>query len=123
MVGAECERINDPSEKVNTFCVRVTDGSEYLFSAPTVRKMEIWIQTIDGKTDEPVIKRDESAHSAVKEFPRTFSFEPESNGQTFSASRVYITSEKTDFYSPKLVETDEPKEKHKKSVFKKFFKK
>ncbi|CAJ0934145.1 unnamed protein product [Ranitomeya imitator] len=34
---------------------------------------------------------------------------------------VYITSEKTDFYSPRLVETDDGKEKPKKSVFKKFF--
>ncbi|XP_040268693.1 spectrin beta chain, non-erythrocytic 5 [Bufo bufo] len=120
LVGAVCERIRDPSGKANTFRVRATDGSEYIFSAPTARKMEIWIQTIGG---EPVIKRDESFYSPIKENPRTLSFEPESNGHTFSASRVYITSEKTDFYSPKPVETDDVKEKHTKNVFKKFFKK
>ncbi|KAM3918253.1 spectrin beta chain, non-erythrocytic 5 [Leptodactylus fuscus] len=122
LAGAVCERKKNPSKKANTFYVRATDGSEYKFSAPTFKKMEIWIQVIEGKTDEPVSKREESSYSPLREIPRT-SFEPESNGHTFSATRVYITSEKTDFSSPKLVETDDTKEKHKKSVFKKLFKK
>ncbi|XP_069806664.1 spectrin beta chain, non-erythrocytic 5 isoform X2 [Dendropsophus ebraccatus] len=122
MEGAVCERTED-SKKVNTFCVRAADGSEYMFSAPSTKKMEVWIQTIERKTDDPVIKKEEAAHSSLKEIPRTLSFEPDSNGHTFSASRVYITSEKTDFYSPKVAETEEAKEKHKKNVFKKFFKK
>ncbi|XP_056401829.1 spectrin beta chain, non-erythrocytic 5 isoform X2 [Hyla sarda] len=123
MVSAVCERTGGSSDKANAFSVRAADGSEYIFSAPTVKKMEIWIQTIEGKTDEPVIKREEAAHSPIKETTRTLLLEPDSNGHTFSASRVYITSEKTDFYSPKVVETEEAKEKHKKNVFKKFFKK
>ncbi|XP_066464420.1 spectrin beta chain, non-erythrocytic 5 [Eleutherodactylus coqui] len=123
ILDAICERLKDPSEKANMFCVRATDGSEYIFSAPTLRKMELWIQAIEKKTDVPVSKENESVYTPLKEIPRAFSFEPESNGHTFSANRVYITSEKTDFYSPKIVETDDAKEKHKKSVFKKFFKK
>ncbi|XP_073494936.1 spectrin beta chain, non-erythrocytic 5 isoform X1 [Phyllobates terribilis] len=123
LVGAVCERISDTAEKVNTFCVRATDGSEYLLSVPTVKKMEIWIQAIDGNANERVIKREVSAYSPVRDIPRALSLEPESNGHTFPANRVYITSEKTDFYSPKLVETDDGKEKSKMNVFKKFFRK
>ncbi|XP_071971772.1 spectrin beta chain, non-erythrocytic 5 isoform X1 [Engystomops pustulosus] len=123
MVGAVCERIDDPKEKANTFSVRTMDGSEYIFSAPTVTKMEIWIQAIEGKTDKSISRKEEFTPSPLKEIPRTSSFDTESNGQTYSASRVYITSENTDFASPKLDETDDAKEKHKKSVFKKFFRK
>ncbi|KAM5130020.1 spectrin beta chain, non-erythrocytic 5 [Mantella aurantiaca] len=129
MVDAICEKIKDSADKVNMFSVRATDGSEYIFSAPSARKMEVWIQAIQRKTDEPEVKREVKAYTPIHEIPgRTLSFEPDTNGHSFSASRVYITSERSDIgnsYTPNLPETDDAKEKHKKekNVFKKFFKK
>ncbi|XP_077320667.1 spectrin beta chain, non-erythrocytic 5 isoform X3 [Lithobates pipiens] len=129
MVDAICEKMKDSADKVNMFSVRTTDGSEYIFSAPTARKMDVWIQTIHRRTDEPEVKREVKAYTPIHEIPRrTLSLEPDTNGHSFSASRVYITSERSDIgnsYTPNLLETDDTKEKHKKekNVFKKFFKK
>ncbi|KAE8587142.1 hypothetical protein XENTR_v10021875, partial [Xenopus tropicalis] len=47
--GAHCERVEDSADKANIFIVRASDGSEYHFSAPSHRKMEVWIQAIEGK--------------------------------------------------------------------------
>ncbi|KAM9294405.1 spectrin beta chain, non-erythrocytic 5 [Gastrophryne carolinensis] len=129
VVDAVCERIKDSSSKVNTFSVRTTDGSEYLFSAPSSRKMEVWIQAIENKTEEPEGKQDTKAYTSVQDPPRRLlSLDSETNDHTFSASRVFITSEKSDFGAPSipnLLEMDDVKEKHKKdkNVFKKLFRK
>ncbi|XP_075049076.1 spectrin beta chain, non-erythrocytic 5 [Mixophyes fleayi] len=129
VTDAVCERIKDSSDKANTFSVRALDGSEYIFSAPSIKKMEIWIQAIDTRTDDPDTKRRIAAYSPVLEVPsRTLSFESDTNDHTFTASRVYSTIDRGNLgptYSPNLLETDDTKEKQKKdkNVFKKFFKK
>ncbi|XP_063803707.1 spectrin beta chain, non-erythrocytic 5 isoform X2 [Pseudophryne corroboree] len=129
VTGAVCERINESSDKANTFNVRTSDGSEYIFSAPSARKMEVWIQAIDKKADEPETKRGIAAYSPVHDIPRrTLSFEPDTSGHKVTASRVYTTMNNSNLrttYTPNILETDDAKEKHKKdkNVFKKFFKK
>ncbi|XP_072283741.1 spectrin beta chain, non-erythrocytic 5 [Pyxicephalus adspersus] len=128
VVDAICEKIKDSPDKVNMFSLSTTDGAEYIFSAPSVRKMDVWIQAIQG-TYETEVKREVKGYTPIHEMPRrTLSFEPDTNVHTFSASRVYITSERSEIgksYSPNLLETDDAKEKHKKdkNVFRKFFKK
>ncbi|XP_068110413.1 spectrin beta chain, non-erythrocytic 5 isoform X2 [Hyperolius riggenbachi] len=127
VVDAVCERMKDTSDKVNTFAMRTTDGSEYIFSAPSIRKMEVWIQSIDRRADVPAVKPEVKPYTPIREITRrTLSFEPDTNGHGIPGSRVYITSERTNLgasYTPNVVETDDVKEKHKKNVFKKFFKK
>ncbi|XP_063295491.1 spectrin beta chain, non-erythrocytic 5 [Pelobates fuscus] len=129
VVDAKCEKIKDLSFKSNVFSVRVSDGSELIFSAPSNKKMEVWIQAIEGRPadDDGSQKRSVAAYTPITEMPRrTMSFEPDLNGQTFSATRITLDPAKgstEDFYKTMLVETDDTKEKPKKekNVFKKFF--
>ncbi|XP_053330428.1 spectrin beta chain, non-erythrocytic 5 [Spea bombifrons] len=118
--GASCERVKTFPDKENTFSMRLSDGSEYLFSAPSIRKMEVWIQAIEKTTDDfSTQTRTMSPYIPINEIPRrTLSFEPDTNGQTFSASRVLLSVEQNN-----EEETDDAKDKPKKekNVFKKFF--
>ncbi|KAJ1103984.1 hypothetical protein NDU88_001400 [Pleurodeles waltl] len=50
--GARCETVMDNPGKENTFSLRLVDGAEYLFSAPSATKMEIWIQALQKKRVE-----------------------------------------------------------------------
>ncbi|KAM8921263.1 spectrin beta chain, non-erythrocytic 5 [Pelodytes ibericus] len=85
---AKCERSKDLPYKANNFSMRLPDGSEYLFSAPSSRKMEVWIQAIEKKDDSSFQRREVAAYTPIHEMPsRTLSFEPDANGNTYSASR------------------------------------
>ncbi|XP_029453305.1 spectrin beta chain, non-erythrocytic 5 [Rhinatrema bivittatum] len=48
---AVCERVMDSSNAPNTFCLRLNDGTEYLFSAPSEQKMEVWVQALQNGKD------------------------------------------------------------------------
>ncbi|XP_078515770.1 spectrin beta chain, non-erythrocytic 5 isoform X2 [Lissotriton helveticus] len=50
--GARCETVLDHPRKENTFSLRLDDGAEYLISAPSPKKMEIWIQALQKKRVE-----------------------------------------------------------------------
>ncbi|KAM4663546.1 spectrin beta chain, non-erythrocytic 5 [Discoglossus pictus] len=124
---ATCDRMKD-HEKSNTFSARLSDGSEYLLSAPSLRKMEIWIQAIECRTEVSVSQTKEpSAYTPIHEMPkRTLSFEPETNGDMVFASKVVVSSEKNDLGEPlnqNLLDLEDVKEKRKKekNVFKKLF--
>ncbi|KAM4689983.1 spectrin beta chain, non-erythrocytic 5 [Rhinophrynus dorsalis] len=129
VVDARCERMKDSTDKANTFTMRLADGSEYYFSAPSVRKMEVWIHAIEGKTEDSGIQKKEvSAYTPVDEIPkRTLTFHPDTNGDTFSASKV-VFSDEIDLglsVTSNFVEAEDTREKPKKdrNVFKKLFNK
>nr|XP_033806940.1 spectrin beta chain, non-erythrocytic 5 isoform X2 [Geotrypetes seraphini] len=50
ITNATCERVVDPGNK-NTFSLRLSDGAEYLFSAPSAQKMDVWIQALHNSKD------------------------------------------------------------------------
>ncbi|OCT68556.1 spectrin beta chain, non-erythrocytic 5 [Xenopus laevis] len=124
--GAHCERMGDIADKANIFIVRASDGSEYQFSAPSHRKMDVWIQAIEGKAeDSDIQKKFTSSYTPTDEIqsPRTLSFQPATNGTVFSPSRVVLSPETSNMgstFSADLAVTEE-KPKKEKNTFKKFF--
>ncbi|XP_075470432.1 spectrin beta chain, non-erythrocytic 5 isoform X1 [Ascaphus truei] len=131
--NAICEKTKDSSDKANAFDLRLSDGSVYLFSAPSNRKMEVWIQAMQNNTEDYGFqKREVSSYTSLEEIPRrTLSFQPETttteaNGVTASAGTVIASSESSYLgasHSPNLPEAEHGKEKRRKdkNVFKKFF--
>ncbi|XP_069494913.1 spectrin beta chain, non-erythrocytic 5 isoform X2 [Ambystoma mexicanum] len=49
--NATCEKRMDYPNKENIFSLRLADGAEYLFSAPSAKKRDIWIQALHGNDD------------------------------------------------------------------------
>ncbi|XP_053553803.1 spectrin beta chain, non-erythrocytic 5 [Bombina bombina] len=125
---ATCERMKDSFKNANSFILRLSDGSEFYLSAPSIRKMEIWIQAIEKKRESPdPQKKEPSAYTSIHEIPmRTLSFLPETNGDTFIASRAFVSSEKSELneaHTPDIMDVNDGKDKSKKekNVFKKLF--
>ncbi|XP_052552192.1 spectrin beta chain, non-erythrocytic 5 [Tympanuchus pallidicinctus] len=48
IVGAKCERLTNYIRKENTFMLRLRDGAEYFFSAPSPMLMENWLQSLQN---------------------------------------------------------------------------
>ncbi|TFK15040.1 acyl-coenzyme A thioesterase 1 [Platysternon megacephalum] len=46
VAGAKCERLTDYARKENTFSLRLSDGAEYYFAAPSQKLMDEWIQAL-----------------------------------------------------------------------------
>ncbi|XP_054017486.1 spectrin beta chain, non-erythrocytic 5 [Dryobates pubescens] len=46
--GAKCERLANYIRKENTFMLRLIDGAEYFFSAPSQTLMEDWLQSLQN---------------------------------------------------------------------------
>ncbi|NXD33924.1 SPTN5 protein, partial [Copsychus sechellarum] len=46
--GAKCERLVNYSRKENTFMLRLRDGAEYFFAAPSQTLMEDWLQSLQN---------------------------------------------------------------------------
>ncbi|XP_065259867.1 spectrin beta chain, non-erythrocytic 5 [Emys orbicularis] len=46
VAGAKCERLTDYARKENTFHLRLSDGAEYYFAAPSQKLMDEWIQAL-----------------------------------------------------------------------------
>ncbi|XP_054256450.1 spectrin beta chain, non-erythrocytic 5 [Indicator indicator] len=46
--GAKCERLANYIRKENTFMLRLVDGAEYFFSAPSQTLMEDWLQSLQN---------------------------------------------------------------------------
>ncbi|XP_030069558.1 spectrin beta chain, non-erythrocytic 5 [Microcaecilia unicolor] len=51
ITNATCERLIGSGSEENTFSLRLSDGAEYLFSAPSAQKMEVWIQALQNNKD------------------------------------------------------------------------
>ncbi|XP_009997918.1 PREDICTED: spectrin beta chain, non-erythrocytic 5 [Chaetura pelagica] len=48
ILGAKCERLVNYIRKENTFMLRLRDGAEYFFSAPSHTLMEDWLQSLQN---------------------------------------------------------------------------
>ncbi|NXW82166.1 SPTN5 protein, partial [Alopecoenas beccarii] len=48
--GAKCERLVNYSRKENAFMLRLRDGAEYFFAAPSQTLMEDWLQALHNNT-------------------------------------------------------------------------
>ncbi|NXD80777.1 SPTN5 protein, partial [Halcyon senegalensis] len=69
--GAICERLVDYIRKENTFMLRLRDGAEYFFSAPSETLMEDWVQSLQNN-----IGHSNKSHSTVMVQPFTPNTEP-----------------------------------------------
>ncbi|KAI1237885.1 hypothetical protein IHE44_0013976 [Lamprotornis superbus] len=58
--GAKCERLVNYSRKENTFMLRLRDGAEYFFAAPSQTLMEDWLKSLQNN-----IGHDNRSHSTV----------------------------------------------------------
>ncbi|GCC21480.1 hypothetical protein chiPu_0019952 [Chiloscyllium punctatum] len=65
---ARCEEAADSTDKTHTFCLQLSDGSEYLFSAPSGSLIGEWIQKISNNADS-CGGSDETSSSAVNVCP------------------------------------------------------
>ncbi|KAK1791378.1 hypothetical protein P4O66_013384 [Electrophorus voltai] len=61
--GAECVQAPEYTKKPNCFSLRLCDGSEYLFSAPSHFMMKKWILQIQANTDSLGDLPDQKLHS------------------------------------------------------------
>ncbi|CAI5763944.1 spectrin beta chain, non-erythrocytic 5 [Podarcis lilfordi] len=46
IAGAKCEKLTEYSRKEHAFSLRLSDGSEYYFAAPSQKLMEDWVQAL-----------------------------------------------------------------------------
>ncbi|XP_071665312.1 spectrin beta chain, non-erythrocytic 5 [Patagioenas fasciata] len=74
--GAKCERLVNYSRKENAFMLRLRDGAEYFFAAPSQALMEDWLQALQNNTGHS-----NRPHSTVMLQPIT------PNTETFQAKR------------------------------------
>ncbi|XP_061467332.1 spectrin beta chain, non-erythrocytic 5 [Rhineura floridana] len=51
VAGAKCERLMEYPRKEHAFSLRLSDGSEYYFAAPSQKLMEDWMQALWSKLD------------------------------------------------------------------------
>ncbi|XP_074853761.1 spectrin beta chain, non-erythrocytic 5 [Carettochelys insculpta] len=57
---ANCERLADYARKENTFSLRLIDGAEYYFAAPSQKLMDEWIQALGsaiGRSQVSILER------------------------------------------------------------------
>ncbi|OXB56556.1 hypothetical protein ASZ78_007266, partial [Callipepla squamata] len=48
IIGAKCERLTNYIRKENAFMLRLRDGAEYFFAAPSQMLMENWLQSLQN---------------------------------------------------------------------------
>ncbi|NXY31360.1 SPTN5 protein, partial [Pomatorhinus ruficollis] len=78
--GAKCERLVNYSRKENAFMLRLRDGAEYFFAAPSQALMEDWLQSLQNNIGhgnrshstvmaQSFISNTESSQKRVWDFP------------------------------------------------------
>ncbi|NWX12365.1 SPTN5 protein, partial [Aegotheles bennettii] len=78
--GAKCERLVNYIRKENTFMLRLRDGAEYFFSAPSQTLMEDWLQSLQNNIGhnnrshstvmvQPFIPNTETSQTRLRDFP------------------------------------------------------
>ncbi|NWY43671.1 SPTN5 protein, partial [Sylvia atricapilla] len=84
--GAKCERLVNYSRKENAFMLRLRDGAEYFFAAPSQALMEDWLQSLQNNighsnrshstvTAQSFISNTEASQKRVWDFPDRVSAE------------------------------------------------
>ncbi|NXO10573.1 SPTN5 protein, partial [Oriolus oriolus] len=78
--GAKCERLLNYSRKENAFMLRLRDGAEYFFAAPSQTLMEDWLQSLQNNigngnryhsavTVQTFVSNTETSQKRVWDFP------------------------------------------------------
>lgn len=90
IVGAKCERLTNYIRKENTFMLRLRDGAEYFFAAPSPMLMENWLQSLQNN-----IGHRNRPDSTVMVRPFTPSTEPSQTDLWDRDSAERLTSKST----------------------------